>query len=215
MHSGAPAGVSEFSGVLCRIETNAAIANANERAVMEGGKGDVRTIGYVGKWLNTGSHRDGAAGEAKFNYPVGVAVEASGSVLVADNHCVRRVSADGQRVTTVAGAPGKSGHRDGAAGEAQFKYPQGVAVEASGSVLVADNNNHCVRVVTGLGLAPLVAAAPLAEGSAQPEPEPEPKPEPEPQRIPEAVTPVPSPLQQLCAMGHARDEARAADADPS
>jgi hypothetical protein len=108
-------------------------------------------------------------------------------------------------VTTVAGVPGTEGHRDGAAGQAQFNCPYGVAVDGSGSLLVADQLNHCVRVGTGLGLAPLVAAAPLAEGPA-----PQQEPEPEPHRIPEAVTPIPSPLQQLCTMGHARDEARAA-----
>ena len=53
-------------------------------------------------------------------------------MLVADshNHCVRRVSADGQQVTTVAGVPGKGGHRDGAAGQAgEVRLAGGAAFE--------------------------------------------------------------------------------------
>ncbi|MGV8039461.1 MAG: hypothetical protein AB2L07_05090 [Thermoanaerobaculaceae bacterium] len=47
---------------------------------------------------------DGPAATARFNYPLGVAVAADGSVLVADgsNHTIRRIGTDGQ-VTTVAG----------------------------------------------------------------------------------------------------------------
>eukprot|EP01043_Picozoa_sp_COSAG02_P068167 COSAG02_NODE_11222_length_1768_cov_1.152187_1_plen_110_part_10 len=104
-----------------------------------GGQGAlVHTIGHARSY----GHKDGAArAEAQFYYPSGVAVEASGSMLVADqgNHCVRRVSADGKQVTTVAGVAGRAGHRDGAAlGEAQFNRPIGVAVEASGSMLVVE-----------------------------------------------------------------------------
>ena len=113
------------------------------------------TIGIPepGDWSNGGGYRDGAAGEAQFKNPICVAPEASGSMLVADfcNHCVRRVSADGAHVTTVAGVPGKAGHRDGAVGEAQFKNPTCVVPEASGSMLVVDSDNHCVRRVSADG----------------------------------------------------------------
>ena len=40
---------------------------------------------------------------------------------------------------------------DGAGAAAAFSYPTGVAVDASGNVLVADSNNHRVRRVTPSG----------------------------------------------------------------
>eukprot|EP01046_Picozoa_sp_COSAG06_P011318 COSAG06_NODE_642_length_13482_cov_21.927296_16_plen_611_part_00 len=116
-------------------------------------------------------HADGAAGEAQFKYPCGVAVDGEGGLLVADadNHCIRRVSADGTQVTTVAGIAGKKGHADGAAGEAQFNCPYGVAVDGEGGLLVVDSNNHCIRVIEGLGILPAKQQA--AAPPAVPEPE--------------------------------------------
>eukprot|EP01043_Picozoa_sp_COSAG02_P095329 COSAG02_NODE_31704_length_528_cov_1899.069930_1_plen_145_part_01 len=98
-------------------------------------------------------HKDGPAHEAQFSGPHCVAVAGDGSLLVADNgnHCIRRVSADGRQVSTVAGAAGQSGHKDGPAHEARFSYPYGVAVAGDGSLLVADNGNHCIRRVSADG----------------------------------------------------------------
>jgi DNA-binding beta-propeller fold protein YncE len=69
---------------------------------------------------------------ARFNSPVGVAVDGAGNVYVADegNNRVRVVTATGQVRTLPAGA----------------RAPSGVAVSADGSnVYVADLGNHLVR----------------------------------------------------------------------
>lgn len=103
---------------------------------------------------------DGPAGEARFSGPAGVAVTPDGRVLVADtgNHRIRCVTADGV-VSTYAGAETprddigreSGGHRDGPAGQAQFCYPVGVAVDETGIVYVADAGNHRVRRISPTG----------------------------------------------------------------
>ncbi|MCX7680782.1 MAG: NHL repeat-containing protein [Anaerolineae bacterium] len=90
---------------------------------------------------------DGKGTEARFNSPSGIAVDAQGNVYVADtaNHRVRKITPDGM-VTTLAGS-GQPGNADGPATEAQFRAPEGVAVDAKGNVYVADTGNHRVRKI--------------------------------------------------------------------
>ena len=61
------------------------------------------------------------------------------TLLVSDmgNHCIRRVTTSGE-VTTLAGAGGRHGYMDGAAGEALFTLPCGLACDLSGNTFVSD-----------------------------------------------------------------------------
>jgi len=88
---------------------------------------------------------DGAAASAKFRKPRGVAVDAQGTIYVSDteNHRIRMVK--GGQVTTIAGS--SPGFGDGAASGARFNWPWGIAVDAKGTIYVADSENHRVRVV--------------------------------------------------------------------
>jgi sugar lactone lactonase YvrE len=90
---------------------------------------------------------DGPAGSARFNAPVGVAVDTRGRVIVADtyNDRIRAISPDGQ-VTTLAGGT-EPGYVDGGPLAARFDTPCGVAVAPDGRVLVADTGNGIVRVI--------------------------------------------------------------------
>jgi len=94
-------------------------------------------------------HRDGAAAQAQFSYPTGLALLPDGRMLVVDefNHRVRMLSADLQQVSTVAG-DGEEGHQDGAAAQAQFHRPAGLALLSDGRVLVADWGNHRIRMLS-------------------------------------------------------------------
>ena len=81
-----------------------------------------------------------------FKAPCGVCV--SGNVLyVADTGNHRICKVENGLVSIVAG--GKEGFRDGAATEACFQNPQGVAVGEDGNVYVADTGNSSVRVIKG------------------------------------------------------------------
>ena len=53
-------------------------------------------------------------------------------------------------VSTLAGN-GTAGSKDGKGDQAQFKYPEGVAKAANGTVIVADTDNHRICVISPNG----------------------------------------------------------------
>lgn len=110
---------------------------------------------------------DGTGSTALFATPLGIAPIAVGEVVVADseNQVIRRVTADGT-VTTVAGRPGVRGFADGAAADATFNFPSGVAVGSDGSIWVADSSNHTIRRVAPNGQVSTVAGSALLSGDA-------------------------------------------------
>src|SRR5229473_2620419 len=96
---------------------------------------------------------EGTGSGARFNTPDGVAVDGSGNVYVADtgNHTLRKVSAAGV-VSTLAGLARTFGSADGTGSNARFKYPEGVAVDASGNIYMADTQNNTIRKITPAGV---------------------------------------------------------------
>jgi sugar lactone lactonase YvrE len=95
--------------------------------------------------------RDGAAKDARFWEPQGIAYEASGAVLIADtkNHRIRRLV--GGQVTTLAG-DGTAAFKEGVGAIAQFHSPTALALAANGDLYVADTGNHRIRKITPQGL---------------------------------------------------------------
>lgn len=85
----------------------------------------------------------GSAGP--FEAPGGLAVDGAGGVYVAEtrSHLIRKVTPDGN--VTVVGGAGTRGGNDGFGTAARFRMPQGVAVRADGTLLVADTGNNAVR----------------------------------------------------------------------
>ncbi len=115
----------------------------------------------------------GQAKAAALNYQVGVATDAAGNIYIADTGDNRlRVVNLGTTTITVAGvsiAPGKiqtvagDGNAcstpqvgscgDGAAAtSAQLNNPQGVAVDASGNIYIADSGDRRIRIVSTTGI---------------------------------------------------------------
>ena len=89
---------------------------------------------------------------ALFSSPWGVAVDADGTLWVADynNHKIRRVTPSGA-VTTVAGGGvigNLTGSLDGTGTAALFSYPIGVAVDKNGTLYVVDQGNNKLRRIT-------------------------------------------------------------------
>ena len=107
--------------------------------------GNVTTLAGAPGWAG---YADGAGGQARFNYPYGLAVDAAGWVYVADysNHAIRKISPEGG-VSTLAGQGGVAGSVDGLGSEARFNSPYGLAATSSGRLYVGDRNNHLLRLV--------------------------------------------------------------------
>ncbi len=119
----------------------------NHRIRMIAADGIVSTLAGNG----TASYLEGAAGSARFNSPMDVAVGPGSTVYVADrgNHRIRKIA--GGQVTLLAGS-GTASFLDGAATTARFYYPEGVAVDPiSGDVFVADTYNNRVRRIDSKG----------------------------------------------------------------
>ncbi len=107
------------------------------------------TIGFSGD--------KGPATSAQLNRPAGVAIDSTGNLYIADlgNNRIRKVS--GGTITTVAGNGTFSfGGDNGPATSAALYFPDGVAVDSSGNLYIADNYNHRIRKVSG-GLITTVA----------------------------------------------------------
>jgi sugar lactone lactonase YvrE len=108
--------------------------------------------------INTvaGTHAPGFSGDggaatlADVNLPQGVALDGAGNLYIADtaNNRIRRVDVFTGIITTVAGtgAQGYAGD-GGAATQAEFNQPQGIAADAQGNLYIGDTGNNVVRKI--------------------------------------------------------------------
>jgi uncharacterized protein (TIGR03437 family) len=103
----------------------------------------------------------GPATAAQLNGPFGLALDSAGNLYIADsnNNCVRKISANGS-ISTVAGTTDRGFLGDGgAARNAWLNGPEGVAVDAAGSLYIADTFNNRIRKVTADGNIATVAGS--------------------------------------------------------
>ncbi|HEX7829870.1 MAG TPA: NHL repeat-containing protein [Thermoanaerobaculia bacterium] len=125
--------------------------------------GVVTTLAGLGGTSGT-TNATGAA--ARFTYPLGVEVDAEGTIFVADtsNHAIRRVTPQGV-VTTLAGVLRSSGSSDGFGAQASFDFPYDLALDpTTGNFYVSDHGNDTIRKVTPDGRVTTVAGNPVASG---------------------------------------------------
>jgi sugar lactone lactonase YvrE len=164
--AGSQEGYAEGAGTAAAFNTPSgmAIDAAGNLYVADTGNNAIRKVtpaGLVSTLAGDGlaGNKDGNGAGAQFNGPIGVAVDAAGVVYVADtyNDRIRRIAVNGD-VTTIAGGK-RAGMADGAAAEALFDTPTGLAISAAGELYIADTGNNAIRKLDKDGKVSTIAAA--------------------------------------------------------
>jgi uncharacterized repeat protein (TIGR02543 family) len=136
--------------------TGIAIDNSGNLFVTDQGSDSIREIKPEGtNWVvstiagGSQGHANGAGATAQFYHPMGIAVDSSERVFVADyfNFEIRLITQSGPTwsVSTIAGQT-TAGSTDGLGTNALFPEPQGITVASNGNIYVTDLNS--VRQIT-------------------------------------------------------------------
>jgi trimeric autotransporter adhesin len=150
------AALSRPTGVAVDTSGNVFIADTDNSVIREvvAATGNIQTVAG-NAILGAGYSGDGnPATSAQLNFPSGVFVDSSGNIFIADtsNSVIREVVAATGNIQPVVGngtpcgavAPCGDG---GAATSAQLDLPDGVFVDGSGNIFIADTDNSVIREV--------------------------------------------------------------------
>ncbi len=143
---GGPAREARFREAfhVCATPTGFLVADLGNRRIRAVEDGTIRTVAGNG---HKGVPADGAAAvSSPLVDPRAVARGPDGSlwILERSGHALRRVDPEG-RIRTVVGTGRPGPAANGPALKATLRGPKFVCVEASGAVLIADTDNHCIR----------------------------------------------------------------------
>src|SRR3990167_6416847 len=150
--------LADPSGVALDGSGTLYIADANNNRIRKvDAAGTITTVAGTGESGYSGD--GGLATAASLAYPTVVALDGSGTLYIADtnNQRIRKVDAAGT-ITTVAGT-GRYGYSGdgGSATAAILNYPDGVALDNSGNLYIADTANQRIRKVDTAGIITTVA----------------------------------------------------------
>ncbi len=174
-------GVQGFGGenvpastALLNYPTSVAIGANGDIFFADYGNNRIRRVsssGSISTFAGTGtpgySGDGGAATAAQLNKPIGVAIDATGNLIIADtqNQRIRRVNAAGVINTIAGNGVGGYGGDAGPATAAQLNFPGGLLPRTDGSLLIADYGNARIRKVDAAGVITTFAGSGVAGAS--------------------------------------------------
>lgn len=106
-------------------------------------------------------YADGSGTAVAFNGPQGIAVNAAGTLFVADtlNYHIRSLTPNAGSYDSASFAGARfTGLTDGAGSVARFKVPNGIAVDKNGDAYIADEQNKVIRKVSADGTVSTLAS---------------------------------------------------------
>ena len=143
-------------GVAVDAFGNVFVADWNNHAIRK-----ITPTGLVTTFAGTGSVGavNATGTSASFNCPSALAFDRSGNLYAVDtgNRLIRMITSAGV-VTTLAGS-GNAGSANGTGTAATFNEPFGIAINASGDIIVADRSNHLIRKITPAGVVTTLASS--------------------------------------------------------
>ena len=159
---------AQFNGPLAVAvdgATNVYVADYNNNTIRRVTSAGVVTT--LAGWPGHSGANDGSGTNAQFNGPIGVTIDGTSNLFVADsgNNAVRKVTSAGL-VSTFAGNSSQFGTNDGTGTNALFTVPAGVAVDSLGNLFVADEFNYTIRKVTSAGVVTTIGGTPGVIGDA-------------------------------------------------
>lgn len=157
--AGTGASIDDPSGLATDTAGNLYIADTDNHRIRKVSPGGVITT-VAGNGVEAFAGDGGPATTASLAYPSGVTVDSTGNLYIGDtgNNRIRKVSASGM-ISTIAGNGIAAFSGDGGfATSASLDDPRGVAMDAAGSLYIADNRNHRIRKVSPGGVISTVAA---------------------------------------------------------
>jgi len=147
-----PVATAEFyapAGLAFDSQGNLYIADVGNNVIRE-----ITTAGIVSTFSGNGyvGFVDGStASSIEYNTPTDVAFDSAGNLYITDrgNNVIRKVTPTGV-ASSLSGYPNKpnAGYINGTNQGVEFNYPNGLVLDASNNVYVADQSNSAIRKVT-------------------------------------------------------------------
>jgi sugar lactone lactonase YvrE len=160
---GTPGSFNNPYGVAIDAAKNIYVADSLNHTIRKITPG--RVVSTLAGTARSSGTADGTGAAARFNFPVGIAVDSAGNVFVAEttNNVIRKITPAGV-VTTFAGTALQIGSTDGTGPAARFFLPAGLAIDSADNLYLADSANNTIRKITPAGVVTTLAGAALQPG---------------------------------------------------